>query len=106
MAKVGQITLDDLYEIMTDEKTFVIVDMLKNGERTSAEMIAESKIFYKTFNYIVVRMYNAGMLNSRATMKTRIYSLNKDGINVLIEKLKAISGQLCSAADKLAALCF
>ena len=103
MAK--KITFDELYEIITDEKTYVIIDLLRGGERSSADMITESGIFLKTFNYIVSRMYNAGMLNSRTTIRTRIYSLNIAGIRELVQKLTVISGEFSFAAGRLTGVC-
>ena len=103
MAK--KISFDDLYEIITDEKTYIIVDLLRSGERSSADMIAASGIFLKTFNYIISRMYNAGMLNARATMRTRMYSLNRAGISELVQKLRTISGDFASAAHRLTNVC-
>ena len=101
----GDISFDDLYEIITDEKTYIILEMLKDGERSSEDMIKESGIFYKTFNYIVSRMYKAGMVDFRTTLRTRFYLINKVGLQELTIKLNGISNNLNSAADKLSKYC-
>jgi len=101
----GDISFDDLYEMITDEKTYIILEMLKDGERSSEDMIKEAEIFYKTFNYIVSRMYKAGMVDSRTTLRTRFYLINKAGLQELAIKLNGISENLNSAADKLSTYC-
>jgi len=101
----GDISFDDLYEMITDEKTYIILEMLKDGERSSEDMIKEAGIFYKTFNYIISRMYKAGMVDFRTTLRTRFYLINKAGLQELAIKLNGISNNLNSAADKLSKYC-
>lgn len=101
MAK-KELSLDELYEVLNDEKTYKILHLLKDGERSSMDMIAEVGVHYKSFNYIISRMYFLNMVTSRTTLRTRIYTLNKPGIQELIKKLEALSGSVSKAAAAFA----
>ena len=70
----------EIIEIITDEKTFVILDVLKGGEKTTAQVLTDTGIFNKTFYYFAAKLSVLGLINSRNTFKTLLWSIDKEGV--------------------------
>jgi len=75
----------EIIEIITDKKTFVILEALKGGEKATAQVLVDTGIFSKSFYYFTSKLNILGLVNSRNTFKTLLWSIDKEGIAEFID---------------------
>jgi hypothetical protein len=93
-------TIEDVYEMINDEKTYKILDSIRNGEKSTKDILSDVNFSMKPFNYLVKRMFLEGILVERSTWKTRFYGIDKEGLHGLIERLKELP-ETSAATEKL-----
>ena len=96
--------IEDIYEVINDKKTYSILDSIKNGEKETLEILKDAELTFKPFRYLSSRMYDAGLILERETIKTRFFAINKDGVRKFIEYLQTIP-DTTDAVAKLSKYC-
>jgi hypothetical protein len=93
-------TIEDLYEMINDEKTYKILDSIRGGEKSTKDILSDVNFSMKPFNYLVKRMFLEGILAERSTWKTRFYGIDEEGLLRLIERLQNLP-ETSVAVEKL-----
>jgi len=93
-------TIEDVYEMINDEKTYKILDSIRSGEKAVKDILSEVNFSMKPFNYLVKRMFLEGILLERTTWKTRFYGIDKEGLRGLVERLQDLP-ETSAAVERL-----